>query len=80
MLFVFEKEEVQSFWMKNMKFPLDIIWIDKDKRIVDIKINVLPCNGSCAGLMPQAKAQYVLEVNAGFTEKNRVKVGDRVDF
>lgn len=80
MLFVFEQEEQHSFWMKNMQIPLDIIWIDKDKRIVDIQTDVPPCKDSCSGIMPQEKAQYVLEVNAGFVEKNKVRVGDRVDF
>lgn len=80
MLFVFEQEEQYSFWMKNMQIPLDIIWIDKDKRIVDIKANVPPCKESCQGLTPREKAQYVLEVNAGFVEENKVRVGDKVDF
>lgn len=80
MLFVFEKEETQSFWMKNMKFPLDIIWISEDKRIVDIKSNVLPCRDSCESIVPQAKAKYVLEVNAGFVERNKIRIGDEVSF
>jgi uncharacterized membrane protein (UPF0127 family) len=80
MLFVFEREDSYSFWMKNMLIPLDIIWIDKDKRIVDIKTDVLPCKDSCQGIMPQENSRYVLEVNAGFVEKNKVRIGDKVDF
>lgn len=80
MLFVFEREDNYSFWMKNMQISLDIIWIDKDKRIADIKTNAPPCKDSCSGIMPQEKTQYVLEVNAGFVERNRIKIGDRVDF
>jgi uncharacterized membrane protein (UPF0127 family) len=80
MLFIFEREDRYSFWMKNMQISLDIIWIDKDKRIVDIKTNVPPCNDYCEGLTPRDKAQYVLEVNTGFAEKNIIKIGDRVDF
>lgn len=80
MLFIFEREDSYSFWMKNMQIPLDIIWIGKDKRIVAIKTNVPPCKDSCSGIMPQEKAQYVLEVSAGFVEKNKVRVGDKVDF
>lgn len=80
MLFVFEKEDSYSFWMKNMQISLDIIWIDKDKRIVDIKTNVPPCKESCQGVAPREKAQYVLEVNMGFVEKNKVRAGDKVDF
>lgn len=80
MLFVFEREDLYSFWMKNMQIPLDIIWIDKDKRIVDIKTNVPPCKDSCRGLTPRENAQYVLEVSAGFVERNKIRIGDRVDF
>lgn len=80
MLFVFEREDKYSFWMKNMRLSLDIIWINKDKRIVDISLNVPPCKDSCKGFIPKEKAKYVLEVSAGFTEKNRVKIGDGVDF
>lgn len=80
MLFVFEREDKHSFWMKNMRLSLDIIWINKDKRIVDISLNVPPCKDSCKGFIPKEKAKYVLEVSAGFTEKNRVKIGDGVDF
>lgn len=81
MLFIFEREDRYNFWMKNMQIPLDILWIDQDKRIVDIKTNVLPCKESpCEGLTPNANARYVLEVNAGFVEKNKVRAGDRVDF
>lgn len=80
MLFVFEQEEQHSSWMKNMQIPLDIIWIGKDKIVVDIKADVPPCKDSCSGIMPQEKAQYALEVNAGFTAKNKIKIGDRVDF
>lgn len=80
MLFIFEAEARYAFWMKNMKFPLDIIWISQDKRIVDIKTEVPPCRESCETITPQAKAKYVLEVNSDFTDKNQLKIGDRVSF
>lgn len=81
MLFVFEKEGRYGFWMKNMSFPLDIIWIDAEKRIVDIKKNVPPCKTeTCDTLIPAQQAQYVLEVNAGFTDRRGIKIGERIDF
>lgn len=80
MLFIFEQDDRYNIWMKNMQFALDIIWIGKDKRIVDIRTNVPPCKETCEGLIPQEKAQYVLEVNAGFTQENKIRIGDRVDF
>jgi uncharacterized membrane protein (UPF0127 family) len=80
MLFIFDSEDYYSFWMKNMRIPLDIIWIDKDKRIVDIKADVPPCKDSCEGLPSNAKAKYILEVNVGFAERNGIKIGDEVRF
>lgn len=80
MLFIFDYKAPHSFWMKHMNFPLDILWIDKDKKIVDIKTNAPPCNEICESLIPGDKAFYVLEVNAGFAKKNKIRMGDRVSF
>jgi len=80
MFFVFNEPDKYAFWMKNVEFPLDIIWINQDKVIIDIKANVSTCRDSCPTLVPQEKAKYVLEVNAGFIEKNQVKIGDKVVF
>lgn len=70
-----------SFWMKNMKFPLDLIFISKDKKIVDIKQNFQPCLvESCPTYTSIAPAKYVLEVNAGFVEKNKISIGEFISF
>lgn len=80
MLFVFDQESNYSFWMKNMKFPLDLIWINRDKEVVYIYNNFSPCIKNCPSVSPKIQAQYVLEVNAGFVERNHIRVGDRVGF
>ena len=80
MLFVFEEERRHSFWMKNMNFSLDIIWIDRDKRIVDIKAGLKPCSGHCQSYVPAQESVYVLEVNSGFADRHQVKIGQRVIF
>lgn len=80
MLFVFEQEGVYSFWMKNMNFPLDLIWIGQDDKVVDVKCNALPCNELCPSIIVENLAKYVLEVNAGFVRKNSIKKGDQVYF
>lgn len=80
MLFIFEDEGIQVFWMKNMVFPLDMIWIDTQKRIVDIRENVQPCRQTCDNITPAAEAKYVLEVKAGFVKAREIKVGDRIEF
>ena len=80
MLFVFEDKNERIFWMKNMHFPLDIIWIE-DEKIVGIEKN-LPPEGENPKKQYYSKipVNYVLEVNAGFTDKNNIKVGDKVIF
>lgn len=80
MFFILGDEGAHSFWMKNMQFSLDIIWIDENKAIVEIMQNVPPCSEVCPDFIPQRKAKFVLEVNAGFTQKNQIKVGDIVEF
>ncbi|MFH0970885.1 MAG: DUF192 domain-containing protein [Candidatus Diapherotrites archaeon] len=76
MLFVFDSLDVYSFWMKNTLIPLDGIWLDDQYRVVDI-LHMLPCaEDSCPFYTPSDKARYVLEVNAGWAEKNNVKIGD----
>jgi len=81
MLFVFDREDKYGFWMKNMKIPLDIIWMDSEKRIVDIKKEVPACSiEPCPTLIPGSKAQYVLEVQSGLTDRKEIKVGDQAAF
>jgi hypothetical protein len=80
MLFVFDDEDYHSFWMMNMSFPIDIIWINKEKKVVDIVKNAQPCRFSCSSYRPGEKVMYVLEVNANFTEEHGVKVGSKIEF
>lgn len=66
MLFVFPKEDYYAFWMKDMLFPIDIIWMDKNYKVVYIKKNVQPCTLlHCVQYIPDKPAQYVLEVLPG---------------
>ncbi|MFA5386168.1 MAG: DUF192 domain-containing protein [Candidatus Paceibacterota bacterium] len=81
MLFTFPNEAYRSFWMKNTKIPLDLIFISKDKKIVDIKENFLPCSQTlCPSYKSILPAKYVLEVNAGFVQKNKVLIGEEMSF
>jgi uncharacterized membrane protein (UPF0127 family) len=82
MLFVFDKPSKPLFWMPNMNFPIDIIWITEDLKVAYIKKNALP------KLYPETygpgendnSAKYVLEVVSGFSDSNNLKVGDSVKF
>lgn len=78
MLFIFDYESIQSFWMKNTRIPLDIIYINSKKEIVSIYKNTSPYSESS---LPSSKpAQYVVEVNAGWTTKNNIQIGDKVEW
>ena len=75
--FVFEKEDVYPFWMKNTLIPLDIIWIDKDFKVVFIFKNAQPCQKDpCPVLDPKISATYVLEINAGLVDDLDIRFGD----
>ena len=68
MLFVFESEQKHGFWMKNTLIPLDMIWINRDSRIVDIK-TAIPCvSDPCPTYQPIADSLYVLEINAWLSQ------------
>jgi uncharacterized membrane protein (UPF0127 family) len=84
MLFVFgERDQHHTFWMKDMVIPIDIIWIDENK-IVQIDTNVQPPVDPSkpeTTLVPSHQpVDYVLEVNAGWSERNNVAVGDIVNL
>jgi len=80
MLFVFENPGKYAFWMYRMRFPLDIIWVSEDGRVVHIVENAPPCpaNGPCPSYQPSEDALYVVEVNAGFAEKHGIRLGSKV--
>jgi uncharacterized membrane protein (UPF0127 family) len=77
MLFVYQREEMISFWMRNTTLPLSIAFIDKKGYITEIK-DMEPA--SDASVRPERPAQYALEVNRGWFSKNDVRVGDKVDL
>jgi len=79
-LFVFEKEGIYGFWMKNTLIPLDIIWIDSRGVVVFIEENVKLCVNECSVFTSDKEAKYVLEVNSGIVEKIDLKVWDKLEL
>lgn len=80
MLFVFDTSYPHGFWMKNTLLPLDMIWIDEDKKIVDIQ-TAIPCNADpCPSYIPSGNATYVLEINGWWADRYDLQTGDIVDF
>lgn len=78
MLFIFEDEQPRGFYMKNTKIPLDLIFLDSARVIVNISKNAKP--NSLETIESQVPAQFVLEVNAGLAQRWNLKVGDRLIF
>ncbi len=79
MLFVFEKVGNYGFWMKDMKFSIDILWLNDSFKVVGIEKNV------AISTFPEIFGQnyfakYVLELPAGFSIKNNIKIGDKIIF
>ena len=81
MLFVFEEEGHHAFWMKNMTFSIDILWLDRQKRIVHIERRVPPCQEDpCPSYPPQFPAIYVLELKAGTADVLNLQMFDQLEF
>jgi uncharacterized protein len=83
MLFTFSEPQLWTFWMKNTRIPLDIVWMDRQKRIVHIERNVPGCSrqdDGCPQYQPSEDAMYVLEVAAGESESLHLQRGIKLQF
>jgi uncharacterized membrane protein (UPF0127 family) len=79
MIFIFPDEAMRRFWMKNTRIPLDIMYFDKDLKMVSVSANTPPCRVSrCPSYPSAAPAKYVLELNAGVASELGVGPGDRL--
>ena len=79
MLFIFDKDDYYGIWMKDMNFAIDIVWIDAEGNIVDIKKHVTP-ESYPEVFSPKTTARYVLELPSDFTEIRNITVGGKVDL
>lgn len=80
MLFDFKTEDKWGIWMKDMAFPIDIIWLDSEKTVVHIVRNAQPESVNPQTYTPVKDARYVLEVAAGAAQSNNIRVGERAVF
>lgn len=76
MVFEFEKEQMVYMWMKNTKIPLDMIFIDKNNRIVAIKHRAKP--ESLETISSEKKVNKILEINGGLCKKLNINIGDKI--
>lgn len=79
MLFIFASPLVPSFWMKDMRFALDMLWLDASGTIIGIEKNVSP-DMFPTTFSPLSPVKYVLEVNAGWSDRNNIKIGNIMSF
>ena len=81
MLFVFGSEGRYGIWMRNMRFGIDVIWLDKQKRIVHVERALAPARGfDFRTYYPDTASSYVIELASGFTDRNDIRKGMRVVF
>lgn len=84
MIFLFDAEYPQAFWMKNTLIPLDIMYFDAQFRFVSASYHTPPCretnDAMCPGYPSTGPAKYVLELNAGVGERLGLKAGDPIRF
>lgn len=79
MLFILDSSKEQFFWMKGMEFSIDILFFDKEKRLIEVLQGLLPCE-VCEKYKAPAGTGFVLETNAGLADKLGLKTGDRFVF
>ena len=81
MLFVFETSDFHGIWMKNCKFPIDILWLDEERRVVHVAEAVPPCKAEpCPVYQPMRRSSYVVELNAGQARREKAVLGETVSF
>lgn len=80
MLFVFERDDKWGIWMKDMFIPIDILWLDKDKKIIYIVKQADPSSYPFTTYSPSKPARYVVELAAGTVARKNLKIGDVATF
>jgi uncharacterized membrane protein (UPF0127 family) len=81
MLFLFEALDFHGIWMKNCRFPIDIVWLDENKRVVHVAESVPPCKAEpCPVYTPLQRAAYVVELNARQARREKAAIGSTLDF
>lgn len=82
MLFLFDKPSKHGFWMNKMNFPIDIIWLDSNNKVVHIEKQLEPCKLilACPVYNPEFDSLYVIELRSGFADNHSIKNGMIINF
>lgn len=82
MLFTFPREADHGIWMMNMSMPIDIVWLDKDKKVVKVHSRARPCDALlvCPVYRAGGDSKYVLELRSEYAESHGIKVGSVARF
>ena len=82
LLMVFDADTINDtgIWMKDMKIPIDIIWMNNEKKVIYIVMDASPDLGESKTFRPTSPAKYVLEIPAGTAKKSAIKIGDTASF
>lgn len=80
LLFVYDSDGKWGIWMKDMHFPIDIVWLDKDKKVVHIVKNAPPESYPYETFTPMEDARYVVELAAGTVAKKSIAIGGLAKF
>jgi uncharacterized membrane protein (UPF0127 family) len=80
MILAFSSDNTWQIWMKGMNYPLDIVWLDKDKKVIDIVKDAPFENGELSEFTPAASARYVVELPAGTVVRDGISVGTQAYF
>lgn len=82
MLFLFDKPSKQGFWMNKMNFPIDIIWLDSNNKVVHIEKQLEPCKLflACPVYNPEVDTLYVIELRSGFADDHSIKNDMIINF
>jgi uncharacterized membrane protein (UPF0127 family) len=81
LLFVFEQPDFHGFWMKNCRFPIDMVWLDEKRTVVHVAESVPPCKADpCPVYQTLRRASYVVELNAGQARHEKAVLGATLTF
>jgi len=81
MLFIFERPDFHGIWMKNCKFPIDIVWLDEERKVAHVAESVPPCKAEpCPVYSPLRRAAYVVELNAVVSRREKAVLGSTFSF